>query len=67
MLGEAVFLLTWLVGICLLVMLIYWIVSSAIDSSKLASEINELKQLVQQLANDKGNPANKELTNALDE
>lgn len=50
-------LITWLVGIGLCVMLMYWIVTSAIDSSKLTNEINELKQLVQQLVNDKENPA----------
>jgi len=54
----AVSLLTWLVGLCLVIMLIYWIVTSALDSSKLATEVSELKQLVQQLINDRDNPAN---------
>ncbi|MCR8656436.1 hypothetical protein [Paenibacillus endoradicis] len=54
----AISLLTWLVGLCLVIMLVYWIVSSAIDSSKLTTEVNELKQLVQQLINDRENPAN---------
>lgn len=34
-------------------MIVYWIVTSAVESSKLANEVNELKQLVQQLVNDK--------------
>jgi len=53
----AIVLLTWLVGLSLVIMLMYWIVSSAIDSSKLVTEVNELKQLVQQLINDRDNPA----------
>ncbi|HIW32532.1 MAG TPA: hypothetical protein IAA29_07085 [Candidatus Paenibacillus intestinavium] len=53
----AIILLTWFVGISLVIMLVYWIVSSALESSKLATEVNELKQLVQQLINDRENPA----------
>lgn len=57
----AISLLTWLIGLCLVIMLVYWIVSSALDSSKLATEVSELKQLVQQLINDKNHPASNEL------
>ncbi|URN93725.1 MAG: hypothetical protein NAG76_18125 [Candidatus Pristimantibacillus lignocellulolyticus] len=58
MLEITLSLLTWLVGLGLVIMLMYWIVSSAIDSSKLTIEVNQLKQLVQQLINDRDNPAN---------
>lgn len=49
---------TWLIGACICGTVIYWITSSAIESSKLAREVQELKQMLQQLLNDQQNPAN---------
>lgn len=48
---------TGLIAICLCVTIIYWVTSSAIESSKLAREVQELKQLMQQLLNEQKNPA----------
>jgi hypothetical protein len=46
----------WLIGISVCATLVYWMTSSAIESSKLAKEVQELRQMVQQLLNDKHNP-----------
>ncbi|GIP14798.1 hypothetical protein J40TS1_04400 [Paenibacillus montaniterrae] len=54
---EFIFLLSmWLIGISVCAIIIYWMTSSAIESSKLAREVQEMKQMMQQLLNDKHNP-----------
>ncbi|MEK4250001.1 hypothetical protein [Paenibacillus sp. FSL W7-1287] len=56
---------TWLIGICLFVTIIYWITSSAVESSKLAREVRDLKQMMQQILNDQQNPVNDPVNNPL--
>lgn len=52
----------WLIGISVSATLVYWMTSSAIESSKLAKEVHELKRMMQQLLNEQRDPIYQDTT-----